>query len=44
MIYFHENATTNHIIFNHLKLLAEHCNINILAVEYPGYDGMSFNG
>ena len=37
MIYFHGNAEDIHLGFNQVKEIGEFLNINVLAMEYPGY-------
>ena len=44
MIYFHGNAEDIHLGFNQVKEIGEFLNINVLAMEYPGYGQYEQNG
>ena len=44
MIYFHGNAEDVHLSFDQMKNIGDYLNVNMLAIEYPGYGIYNNNG
>jgi len=44
ILYFHGNAEYIHLGFDSVKQIGDYLNINVLAMEYPGYGQYSQNG
>ena len=44
MLYFHGNAEDLAIAEQQMQMISNHCNINVLGMEYPGYGLYTGNG